>query len=473
MGLTDTLARWLNPSVQRSSPLSFDDWMSYFTWQGAQYGVPLFSQTLIGDREQIDESYSGLIQQVYRQNGVVYAVEMVRVMLFAEARFMFRELGPDGRPGKLFGGRDGRNAAFRGLQLLAEPWPGATTADLLARCLLNADFGGTAFVVRRPNRLRVPRPDWMTVVIGSPNANADANDLDAEVVGFIYHPGGRHSGRTPITLLPETVAYFTPMPDPQGFVRGVPWMTPVVRDIAGDSAMTGHKLKYFEQGATPNLAVALDADISLHDAREWIELFRQDHEGAINAYKTLFLGGGAKPVPIGSDLHQIDFKSVQGAAETRIAAAGGVPPVIVGLSEGLASATYSNYGQARRRLADGTLRPLWRNFAGSIARIIDVPEFSELWYLDSHIPFLQEDVKDAAEIQSMLASVVSTHVTTGFDPNAAIEAVLADDLSLLKNKHSGLFSVQLQPPQTEQPTTEEEDGLALVAATNGKEPTNG
>jgi phage portal protein BeeE len=53
----------------------------------------------------------------------------------------------------------------------------------------------------------------------------------------------------------------------------------------------------------------------------------------------------------------------QGAGETRIAAAAGVPPVIVGLSEGLQAATYSNYSQARRRFADGTMRPLWRNAA--------------------------------------------------------------------------------------------------------------
>lgn len=436
--------------ARRSSPLSMDEWVSYFTFGGNGYTVPMFNTTLQGSRETIDDSFTGYVQQVYRQNGVVFAVEAVRVRLFSEARFQFREL-EQGRPGKLFGGTDGRNPSNRTLRLLENPWPGATTSDLLARSLLHADFAGTAFVCRRPTGLRLARPDWVTVVAGSPNPDVDldATDLDAEVIGYIYHPGGRYSGRKPVTMLANTVAPFAPMPDPTGLVRGVPWMAPVIREIAGDQAMTSHKLQYFENAATPNLAVTLDADITLADAKEWIELFRQDHEGAFNAFKTLFLGGGAKPVPVGSDLRNMDFKSVQGAAETRIAAAGGVPPIIVGLSEGLASATYSNYGQARRALADVMLRPTWRKFVNAVGSILDEPEGSELWYDDRDIPFLQEDVKDEADIQSVRAGSVGALITQGFNPDDVLDAVLANDLARLRGKHSGFYSVQLQELGTE------------------------
>jgi hypothetical protein len=138
--------------------------------------------------------------------------------------------------------------------------------------------------------------------------------------------------------------------------------------------------------------------------------------GALNAYKTLYLGGGADVKVIGTDLKQIDFKVTQGAGETRIAAAAGVPPIIVGLSEGLESATYSNYGQARRRFADGTMRPLWRNAAGSLARIMEMPGDSELWYDDRDIPFLQEDMKDEAEIQQLQSAAIRQLVDAGFKP---------------------------------------------------------
>jgi hypothetical protein len=140
----------------------------------------------------------------------------------------------------------------------------------------------------------------------------------------------------------------------------------------------------------------------------------------------------------------------QGAGETRIAAAARTPPIIVGLSEGLQAATYSNYGQARRAFADGTLRPLWRDVSGILAGIVDVPAGAELWYDDRDISFLQEDMKDAAEVASQKATAMNTLVGAGFEPDSVVQAVESGDLTLLK--HSGLVSVQLQPPGSGQPT---------------------
>jgi phage portal protein BeeE len=134
-----------------------------------------------------------------------------------------------------------------------------------------------------------------------------------------------------------------------------------------------HKRTFFDQGATLGYVVTLDGDMNPAKFDEWVKRFKAGHEGTLNAYKTLFLAGGADIKTVGTDFKQLDLKAVQGAGETRIAAAAGVPPVVVGLSEGLQAATYSNYAQARRRFADQTMRPLWRNAAGSLARIVDRP----------------------------------------------------------------------------------------------------
>jgi len=96
-----------------------------------------------------------------------------------------------------------------------------------------------------------------------------------------------------------------------------------------------------------------------------------------------------------------------------------------------------------------TMRPLWRNMAGSLARIVTVPPGAELWYDDRDIPALQEDQKDAAEIQAINASAISSLITSGYKPDSVVAAVTANDLSRLV--HTGLFSVQLQPPGTTQP----------------------
>src|SRR5206468_3219708 len=117
--------------------------------------------------------------------------------------------------------------------------------------------------------------------------------------------------------------------------------------------------------------------------------------------------------------------------ETRIAAAAGVPPVIVGLSEGLQAATYSNYSQARRRFADGTMRPLWRDACSTLATIINVPSNAELWYDDRDIPALKEDVQDKAKELQELATAANQLVSAGYDPDSIVEALDAGDFSLL------------------------------------------
>lgn len=195
---------------------------------------------------------------------------------------------------------------------------------------------------------------------------------------------------------------------------------------------------------TPNMVISFDPDVSSEAVKDWIELMEQNIGGAANAYRTLYLAHGADAKVVGNSMKDIGFQAVQGAGETRIAAAAGVPPVIAGFSEGLQAATYANYSQARRRFADGTMRPLWRNIAGCLAGLIRVPRASELWYDDRDIPFLAEDVKDSAETQFQNAQAIKALTEAGYDPNSVVDAITAGDLNRLV--HTGVFSVQLQAP---------------------------
>jgi phage portal protein BeeE len=424
--------------------------MSTFLYGGNAYTLPSAKQEEIRDFEQ-------LVSGAYKSDGVVFACMDVRAKLFSEARFQWRARN-GGKPGKLFGTAD--------LGLLEEPWAGGTTGDLLYRMLQFVDLAGNAFVVNRGSHLALLRPDLVDIVAGSPKEDAGVWDVDTEVIGYAYHPHGRTSGDDPEPFLPEEVCHFAPIPDPGARFRGMSWLTPVIREIMADKAATDHKLKFFENGATPNLLVKFDLD-SVEKMRPWIELFKEQHEGSSNAYKTLFVGAGTEATAVGANFQQMDFKVTQGAGETRIAAAAGVPPVIVGLSEGLQAATYSNYSQARRRFADGTMRPLWRNLCGSLARIVTVPPNSELWYDDRDIPALKEDIQDKAKEMQENATAANQLVSAGYDPDSIVQAIDAGDFSLLT--HSGLVSVQLQPPGKDSVQTPGVDKVDPVT-TNGKAP---
>jgi phage portal protein BeeE len=213
--------------------------------------------------------------------------------------------------------------------------------------------------------------------------------------------------------------------------------------------METHKRKFFANGATPNMVVKHAEGATQKKILEFARKLEATHGGVDNAYKTLHLYPGADATIVGKDMRQIDFKQVQGAGETRIAAAAGVPPIVAGFSEGLQAATYANYSQARRRFGDGTIHPLWQNAAGCLAQLLDAPlgDDVRLWYDASDVPFLREDEKDAAEIRSSNATTIRTLVDAGFTPESAVAAVDAGDMRLLK--HTGLFSVQLQPPGTQ------------------------
>lgn len=426
------------PPSERASDLSIalSDWISYFNYGGQAY--PFIANQTLGEKQEIPAlTFEGYVQAMYKSNGVVFACMLARLLLFSEARFQFRRRR-NGRPGELFG--------TPALDLLDHPWSGATTGDLLTRAIQDADLAGNFYAYRDGNKaIRRLRPDWVTIVVGSQySTDTPGWELDAEVAGYIYQPGGQPGGRDFEVLMPNQVAHFAPIPDPAFRFRGMSWLTPIVREVMGDNAATTHKLKFFENGATPNMVVSLDAGINKDQFDSFVDKMKSQHDGLANAYKTLYLGGGAQAKVIGADMKQIDFKVTQGAGETRIAAAAGVPPVIVGLSEGLEAATYSNYGQARRRFVDMTMRPLWRNMAGSLARIIDTPPGSELWYDDRDIPALREDVKDIAVVQQAQAAAINSLVAAGYEPQSVVDAITNDDYSRLS--HTGLYSVQLQEP---------------------------
>lgn len=429
------------------------------TPSGPARSMPLFggwpldlglSTTWSPEQETIPEDFRSYVEHGYKRNGVIFAVMLARHLLFSEARFAWRDVDT----------REVTSGTADGLTILRKPWPNGTTGELLARMEQDASLAGNFYAIKDGNRIRRMRPDWVTIVLGSKTDGDHAADqLDVDVAGYAYTPGGGRVGERSRLLLPDEVVHYSPIPDPLAHYRGMSWLTPVVREVAADSAATSHKLKFFENAATPNLSVSLSDKVTPTQFSEFVEMMDEQHDGLRDAYKTLYLGGGADVTVVGADMKQLDFKLTQGAGETRIAAAGGVPPVIVGLSEGLQAATYSNYSQARRRFADGTIRPLWRMAAASLAPLIRGKANAELWYDDRDIAFLQEDQKDAVTIVQGEMAAIRQGIEAGFDPDDVVQAVQTLDVSKLTGKHTGLTSVQLQQPASgDQPAPPAPDG---------------
>lgn len=369
-------------------------------------------------------------------NPAVFAVANIRIMLFSEARFQFQKMR-GGRPGDLFGTPD--------LAILEEPWAGHTTSNLLAQAELDVARSGNSYWVRNGEFLQWLDPANVKILTRTAyDVTMTGAEIGEELAGYAYVPKD-----DPATLyLPEEVCHYKPHPDPNNRFIGMSWLSPCLNDIATDEAISQHKQAVIANGATLSTVVSFDPEVSTEQFNAFVDRFRVDHERPENAGKTLFLGGGADVKTIGQTFENLMLQSVQGSGEVRVAVAAGIPPAIVGISEGLkgSSLNAGNYGEARRRLADGTFRPLWRSFAGAMQSLLPIPPATRLWYDDRDVAFLREDIADQAEILSANAKTVLTLVQGGWEPDAAVQVVLSSDLSQLIGQHTGLTSVQLVPP---------------------------
>lgn len=416
---------------ERQAAMSWPDYLRLFEnfgFNGMSYVVP-------------GGSIEELTALEGARNPIVAACISVRTMVFSEVRFSFQRFSA-GRPGEFYG--------TPALSLLERPWPSASTGDLLARMEVDASLYGNSYWVVQGSEL--VRLDPTRVVI----ATADVVD---QVTGRAF--GRRLVG---YSLMDERareevaffeageVAHYKPLPDPLHPYRGRSWLSAVLPDVSADGEMTSYKHAYLRNAATPNLVVKFEPGVSEEAFKKFKERMDTGHAGAHNGFKTLYLGSGADVKVIGSTLDQLSFKAVQGAGETRIAAAAGVPASIVGISEGLAGSALNagNYTAARRRFADGTVRPLWRAAAAALSTLVPAPDgASRLWFDDRDVSFLQEDVMDAAEIKSREALTIEALIRAGFVPDTAVQAVISGDYNRLS--HTGLYSVQLQPPGSDAP----------------------
>jgi phage portal protein BeeE len=455
VGVLDRVNHRARRSRGDESRYGIDTWISdylipsagQFTYGNTTYpfGTGL-SQSLAGNRAaEIANTLPGY-RAALQACPPAFAAQMVRALVLSQARFTFRN-PPWHRatPRRTFGNPD--------LGLLERPWENGTTGELVSRMEWHAGLAGNAFAYRQPGRLRLLRPDWTAIIYGSQaEPEWPSGELDAELIGYVYANRGIGAGE-PHFLLPKDMAHWAPLPDPEMTGLGMSWLTPAIREMQGDRLASEHKIRFFEQGATPNLVVkgipAVDRDVFL----QLVEDMEERHAGVANAYRTLYLTAGADASVIGSNLADLDLKAVQGTNETRLSVLSRVPAAVLGISEGLAGSSLNagNFGMARRIMADTWVYPTLQDLANSLASVVTVPADAELWFDTADMPILREDARDAADIEAVKAVTICGYVKEGFSPESAVAAVRGQDVSLLK--HGGLLSVQLQPPGSGVPGT--------------------
>jgi len=375
--------------------------------------------------EQVQQTFDSFAQDGYKGNGVVYALVLARLQLFSQAEFKYqRKAGL-----RLWGDES--------LSILENPWPGGTTAELLARMEQDVSLAGNSFIRRWPDRLERLKPDLVDIV----HRDAYEEGPD-EVVGYIHWSDGRGAGEQEFIPV-EDVAHWSPIPDPLAEFRGMSWLTPVVREINADGALTAHKSAYLQNAATPNMVLKYQQRLSPDTIAALRDRWQARYGGPENGWKTAVLDEGADLTVVGSNFEQMAFTAVQGAGETRVCMAAGVPPIVIGSAQGLEASTYSNYAQALRAFGLGTMAFLWQSAAAALSKLVEPPSDSRLWYDTARIPALQDEETARAEAARTWAVAAGELIRAGYEPQTVANALIAGDMSLLT--HTGAIPTALYP----------------------------
>ena len=380
-------------------------------------------------------NFEQTVRVMHRRNGVVAAAVTARALIMSQLRFQWRS------------GIDGGTFGNASLESLERPSLGMSREQLLWRIEQDVSYQGNAYVRRLPNgELRRLRPDWVRIALGSDEDPEDiAHGADVYPLGYVYQPSP--TGPTTVFGLNE-VAHIAPEPDPTAHYRGESWVSSVVREVLIDLQATDHLEKYFANATTANMIIKAPQNLTDPTKfEEWVDAMDRTIGASSRDWRNVYLGGGADAMVVGANLAELDMKNLQGGLETRLAGRSRVHPVILGVREGLqgSSLNAGNYNSIRRLWADAWFNGYAPSWCSSLERIIPRPTAAELTFDPSRIPFLQEDMKDAADISSANATALQALDAAGFNMDAAVSAIATGDLKKLIGAHDGNQSVQRLP----------------------------
>lgn len=419
-----------------------DAFLDHFLFNGQAHSLYLSEPptTLPGSpAEDAPNNFVQTVRMMHRRNGVVSAAVTARALIMSQLRFQWRsEI-------------DGTTFGNRSLETLERPSLGMSREQLLWRIEQDVSYAGNAYVRRMENgELRRLRPDWVKIAMGSDESPDDvARGADVQPIAYVYQPSP--TGPAQAFGLNE-VAHIAPEPDPVAHFRGESWVSSVVREVLIDLQATDHLEKYFANATTANMIIK--APPNLTDPvkfNEWVDAMDRTIGAGSRDWRNVYLGGGSDAMVVGANLAELDMKNLQGGLETRISTRSRVHPVILGAREGLqgSSLNSGNYNSIRRLWADAWFNGYAPSWCSSLERIIPRPSAAELTFDPSRIPFLQEDMKDAADISSANATALQALDAAGFDMDAAVAAIATGDLTKLIGAHDGNQSVQRLPEVTQ------------------------
>lgn len=332
-------------------------------------------------------------EQVYRTHTIVYACVQRIVRAVLEAPMVVGKENNDGQ-WEADQNHDIMNLVYR-------PNGQISYGDLLEFHVSHLLLTGKSFVWKwRDNSGKVaelwPIPSsWAHAIPFT--GPADENEIRRFIAGFVV----RVPGRAAVPVRCEDMVY-SRLVDPSTFVEGVGPLEAAHHDYTLDRERENYLVEMLHNLHVPGMILRQE-DAWTQQQREDLKAVLAEAIGPGRRGKPLTISGKDAGVEFPAPLKDLDWPGLTNLGETRICAAFGVPPLLVGCRAGIQTSALSgpNYEAAEKVLYRGTVTGLWEKnahvFTKGLLEIEGDSEY-ELRHDTTGVRALQRDLKDAKDI---------------------------------------------------------------------------
>lgn len=277
-----------------------------------------------------DIGTSGLFAS-YANTYSLFAISLRIAMTVSEVEWELFKKNPDGSKTEIF------NHPI--LNLLNNPNPFQTGAEMMELHQLNLDISGKSFWWVPKNRLGVPGEIW---VIPS-NMVTPVPSKERFVEGFVLR-----SGSELIPLSRDEVIWYK-MPDLLNPWEGVGYADAASIEIQSEDASGRWNRNFFSNSARPDGVLEYEKRLTTEDFERLRLSWNSQHQGVGRSHKVAILEGGVKWKQIQTSVKDMDFPNLRKMTRENIMFTFGIPQSVMGISENVnrANAEAGEYAFAR------------------------------------------------------------------------------------------------------------------------------
>lgn len=314
-------------------------------------------------------AFDTLVTDAYKGNGTVYACLLVLNLTFPE---------PELWPWRLVDGKEAKIPNHKLRTLMRKPNSDMGEAELMRFVITYCALGGNIYLWKQRNGAKEVISLWpfhdgdMEPVPGRDAVEGLVAYYVLDVGdGTMSNPYGveRFDALAGMAIPKSEIIHWKWMLDPLQPWRGIGALEAIAGggDIDISNEVRRFVYALLKNDAKPPFVVTMPEDEILDTPtlkrvrKQWQEEYGEENRGM-----PAFLEFGQKIQELGYDLQRLNYDSLRDGPDAAICMSFHLSPVVVGALVGLENSTYSNYEEARKALAQDTLRPLWRSFASEV-----------------------------------------------------------------------------------------------------------